>query len=551
MARRHFANALVSSSDVPFEKWMDSIRSQHEGAVPKDHVHRIAKSILHRVDPRQYLLSHATIVASVDTREPVSGAQLGKRTLQGVEIDVRFPNYRIKPEGFEIINNNGDAWERSLLLSTYRTFIGAHNYLEHVQLPELSKGFIVDAVARDLGSTCYIDILVATDRQHTKLINDILSGDLYGLSMGCISLFTICTQCGNVAADDTQVCPCVMQGKGRTFVDEDGVSNPISELIGHVSVPNSNQFIEASWVKAPAFRGAVRRNILNPDSPDIASNVEAAARVYELRRTIDLPEDGRRAASQRRWAEDPEGEMDAPDAPPASDDPPDATDAESPDVDPQDVSADDLDIDSLSGSPGGAPGGSPSPSTGGFDELEDEGEGEGEPAKSDENTTQQLVSEIKKLVLQSIADDLAKEMEPQPADVGEVRATPDFESSGGGNDNLIRSSDEFCRKVRQKFPNNGKICDWAKRTYSLAMARDYGNLTASDLIVLSWIVDHVKDRQFPSVLYKVAMNVGPMRMFPSEISYLAACRMKIGRNLTVPERRFLTWKGKIASLAEF
>ena len=177
MAHRRYASALVTSRDVLFDQWMDEIRAQNEGAVPKNHVNRVANVILRKADPKQYLLSHATIVASVDTYAP-KNAKTGRTSNRGVQIEVRYPDYRIKPDGHEIINNNGDAWERSLLLATYRTFIGAPNYLEHIQLPELSKGFIVDAISRDLGKTCYIDILVGTDRKHGKLVSDILSGEM-------------------------------------------------------------------------------------------------------------------------------------------------------------------------------------------------------------------------------------------------------------------------------------------------------------------------------------------------------------------------------------
>jgi len=185
MAFKRKANAIVSKSDIHFEEWMDEIRKNNEGAVPKDYVGRVAKDVLRKCDPNKYLLSHATIVASVDVYAP-QGVKTGKMTdNRGMEIEVKWPEYRIKPECQELINNNGDAWERSLLLSTYRTFIGAPNYLEHIQIPELSKGFIVDAIARDLGNTCYIDILVGTDRKHNVLIQDILSNKLNAMSMGC------------------------------------------------------------------------------------------------------------------------------------------------------------------------------------------------------------------------------------------------------------------------------------------------------------------------------------------------------------------------------
>ena len=82
------------------------------------------------------------------------------------------------------MNNNGDSWDRDVLMKSYRTFVGSHNFQEHVQIEDLSKGRIIDAVARDVGESIYVDIPVATDRKHTQLVEDIQSGrlgTLYGL----------------------------------------------------------------------------------------------------------------------------------------------------------------------------------------------------------------------------------------------------------------------------------------------------------------------------------------------------------------------------------
>src|SRR5690606_8964420 len=81
------------------------------------------------------------------------------------------------------------------------------------------------------------------DDDHTYVANGI------GVS-NCISLFTMCSRCGNVAVDDSQICSHVAyDGKLTSYTDEDGAEHRLGELIGHVTVPNSNQFIEASWVQ--------------------------------------------------------------------------------------------------------------------------------------------------------------------------------------------------------------------------------------------------------------------------------------------------------------
>lgn len=126
--------------------------------------------------------------------------------------------------------HNCDSWERKLLLSSFRTFVGGENYVEHLQIPEMSKGKIIDAAARDIGDSVYIDILVATHRKFKPLVASIQKGDLSTLSMGCFVGFTICSQCGNVAVDETQLCTHIKYAKGNNFIDELGKTRKIAEL---------------------------------------------------------------------------------------------------------------------------------------------------------------------------------------------------------------------------------------------------------------------------------------------------------------------------------
>lgn len=519
MARKHYANAIISHQNVPFDEWMEVLRSQNEGAVPRDHVHRIAKTVLRKCDPKQYLLSHATIVASVDTFAP-KGAKTGRFMNRGVQIDVRYPDYRIKPQGLSIINNNGDAWERSLLLSTYRTFIGAPNYCEHVQIPELSKGFIVDAVARDLGHSCYIDILVATDRKHSKLIQDILSGDMNSYSMGCISMFTICTKCGNVAADESQLCPCIQyEGKHTEFVDESGQKQKIAELIGHVTVPNSNQFIEASWVKNPAFAGAVRRNLLNRDLIKVAGQIDSSKEIYEIKSSEPLPDGMKKAASFRRKADQDQSEPSA-DLMSMLDEPAQGGGDES--------SADSTDD-------------APSPDAEGAPEAS---------AKVTKDNIDGLLDKVQEQLLTIIVEKLGDKLQPKVEEVGIVKPAPDLLA---GNDNIIRSSNDFNRLVRKRFASTPKLVKWATSAYKIVHEGGVksvraANMQPRDLIILSWIIDSVRGRRYASGLYHLAMHVGPLSNYPSEKSYLTACSLNLGRKLTSREKEFLVWKGRIASV---
>jgi hypothetical protein len=230
-------------------------------------------------DPAKFLLTHCTIVASVDVSD-VAGAKIGSVKEDGKKINRKYGNYRVTAETDSYINNNLDCFSREVLLKAYRTFIGAHNFLEHVQVEDLSKGRIIDAVARDIGDSIYVDILVATDRKHAVLVNDIENGRLGTLSMGCSVEETICTKCGNVAVDETELCECIKYAKGNMFLDERGKRHRIAELCGHETLDPTGgvTFIEGSWVGSPAFTGAVMRNIITADS----LSAKAAAKVQEV-----------------------------------------------------------------------------------------------------------------------------------------------------------------------------------------------------------------------------------------------------------------------------
>lgn len=209
--------------------------------------------------PDNYLFSHCTIVASVATEDN---------------------SYLIKPACNDLVNNNGNAWTNEVLLATFRTFVGGENYLEHVQVPELSKGKLLDAVLRpltykdDKGRTAdiyYCDILVATDRKHGRLVDKIASGELTTMSMGCLADWVTCSKCGKVLGDNMPNCQHLDHELMSRFMDKDGVERVVAELCGRsikkngkwVGDPKSVRFIEASWVEHPAFYGAVLNHYIS------------------------------------------------------------------------------------------------------------------------------------------------------------------------------------------------------------------------------------------------------------------------------------------------
>ena len=264
MAFIKYASATVTQPYVTPKTWVKIRTASSDKNIPASIVDQANTILGSEFNPEQYLLTHATIVASVDTYEP-SNSKLGSVEDNGFTVNRKYGNFRIKPECDKFINNNLDSWDRDVLLKSYRTFIGSHNFVEHVQVEDLSKGRIIDAVARDIGESVYIDILVATDRKHTDLVKAIESGKMNSMSMGCTVDFTQCTKCGNVAIDETEMCKHIRYEKGNTFFDDGGKQHRIAELCGHKSIEGGGvTFIEASWVATPAFTGAVMRNIISP-----------------------------------------------------------------------------------------------------------------------------------------------------------------------------------------------------------------------------------------------------------------------------------------------
>jgi hypothetical protein len=225
-----------------------------------------------------YLFSHCTIVASVKSEEN---------------------GYYIDPVCTPLVNNNGNAWTNEVLLATFRTFCGAENYLEHVQIPELSKGKIIDAVLRPVkykgenGKTAdvyYCDILVATNRRHDSLVRKIASGKLTTMSMGCLAHWVQCSKCGKVLGDNDQNCPCLERQILTTFKDENGTERIVAELCGRVITkdgkragdPDSVKFIEASWVEKPAFVGAVLNHYIS-ELPQAAALTNLSTPALEMK----------------------------------------------------------------------------------------------------------------------------------------------------------------------------------------------------------------------------------------------------------------------------
>ena len=69
------------------------------------------KKVLADYHPDKYLLTHCTIISSVDTEDAPKKNKKGRK------------DYYITPDTSKFVNDNGDAWERELLKKSYKTFI--------------------------------------------------------------------------------------------------------------------------------------------------------------------------------------------------------------------------------------------------------------------------------------------------------------------------------------------------------------------------------------------------------------------------------------------
>jgi hypothetical protein len=245
MAKLVLASAQIVDRIQP-DQWLKTIE-KHPGKIVRASSKKIPLS---EYPPDQYLFSHSCIVSSVDH-------------------DSRIPYY-ITPETAHLVNANGDAWTRGVISGTYQTFIGAPNFHEHVQVMSLRKGWILDATVREVPNSLYVDILVATDRKHKELVASIESGLMKTMSMGALVQYTTCTRCGNISKSEDDSCICIRAMKGQTFIDPFGTRRIIAELCGDAQDLQSNRFIEASWVKDPAFKGAITRALLNPSKELLA-----------------------------------------------------------------------------------------------------------------------------------------------------------------------------------------------------------------------------------------------------------------------------------------
>jgi len=181
-------------------------------------------------------------------------------------VNVNSNGHTITSSTANYVNDNGNSWETSVVKKYYDTFIGGHNYYNHIQDPRESYGFIVNARCRDVKVAneivSFVDVLMATNINKTpneSILKRILSKDINTSSMGCVSDVIKCSKCGALSEDDTDECVHMKFQLGNRYKSNYGDS-VVAALISDESKSSNNgylEFYEQSWVPNPAFRGAV------------------------------------------------------------------------------------------------------------------------------------------------------------------------------------------------------------------------------------------------------------------------------------------------------
>lgn len=486
MAFLKTANAGLVTPHVSTDKWQnfrDRARGRVKIASSKNAnlVHQATEIFQTPFNPEDYLLTHCTIVCSVDT-ESVPGAKTGSVTDDGQKITRKWADFRVSTDTDAYINNNLDCWSREVILASAPTFVGAHNFVEHIQVEDLSKGRVIDAAIRDIGKSLYVDILVATNRKHAELIQAIESGKLGTLSMGCSVLATICTKCGNVAADETDLCSHIKFLKGNKFFDERGHPHRIAELCGHQEMQPTGgvHFIEASWVASPAFEGAVMRNIL--ETPNAGS--EIAKRAEEVLQTLPPQWSGQglRAA----------GSLDMPATPTGY-------------VSTLGMSGGNSSL-TISPDASGAPAVTVTDATrSAFDGFDDDEGGGGE--KEDKSP----LDEAKDEVFKALVDDAKERALQEIRKKEQQEAMSEGELSTSLNDNLNRAA---------------SVSPGAYRAGLGAFLRTARS--DADLLDNVALFNRSLGIDVPVRLYRTALRVGGIHHYPSQGDFLSACRKSLG-----------------------
>jgi hypothetical protein len=435
--------------------------------------------------------------------------------------------------------------------------VTVHN-CEHVQIAELSKGKVIDVAYRDVSfakgtngedlTSLYVDILIATNKKHTDLVEKIKSGEYSCLSMGCLIQYSICTKCGRVAEDESQSCKDVKYFKGNYFYDDKGVKRIIAELCGSEDNPDSCKFIDASWVRKPAFEGAIRNSekdrLLNLD---VSEKIQKAVAMpgFEYMPGMYLKAASQAAKEIVRSLEAAEGDAPAPpkddfsfpEAPPEADKPLSVDTSPTEDAAPA--------ADSLGAPPAAAP------VPGGDLGLGATPEAVPEP-QIQEPKEDATVNEVKDLVKRQLLNQIRREvMKEQAKEEGEDSQRPTNDETST-NDNLVSKSAGFYKVLASaKSLKNDRLYNGLMILSTLKkwkQFKKYGYTRDDVLGILHFIDKHTTDNPVGDDAVKTLsrVKIGSTDMVP----FFTSMIVEIGRKPNRIESKKLASWAKILSQFE-
>jgi len=153
-------------------------------------------------------------------------------------------------------NMNGDAFPMEELASSYQTFVGKGNFIDH-KSDDITKirGLVIDAFL-NTDDHC-VECLIAVDKKsHPQLARDIETGVVNSVSMGTRVGMSNCSVCNNEARTEKDYCSHIANYKGMKI---GFLTNNAAHKFGKFAVHEVNhnlEFIELSWVAVPAFADA-------------------------------------------------------------------------------------------------------------------------------------------------------------------------------------------------------------------------------------------------------------------------------------------------------
>lgn len=161
------------------------------------------------------------------------------------------------------VNQNYDGWPSAELKEAAHTFVGKPVFVNHENFdPETARGVVVAARYVENGRDKYIETVMEIDAKRFPLLaGEISTGGLDSVSMGAEAGFTVCSACGNRAADEDEFCEHVAYHKG----DEINVRNRRTGKTERKLVYESCHklsFFELSYVFDPADETAVASKVL-------------------------------------------------------------------------------------------------------------------------------------------------------------------------------------------------------------------------------------------------------------------------------------------------